>query len=75
MCHAHSPKLALRLLEELPEPALAEFQPYHAARAYVLRACGQIDAARDAYQSAIARTTDPAQRRFLEGEHTGCTHA
>ena len=55
---------ALATLNELHD-ALADFQPFHSARAAVLSMAGQIDAARRAYDQAIALTTHESNRRFL----------
>jgi RNA polymerase sigma-70 factor, ECF subfamily len=45
---------------------LSEYQPYWAARAALLAAAGDIDAADAAYQQAIGLERDPAVRRFLQ---------
>lgn len=45
---------------------LAGYQPYHAARADLLRRCGRDDEAADAYRRALALTGNPVERRFLE---------
>jgi len=55
---------ALATLNELQE-ALADFQPFHAARAALLAMAGQTDAARLAYRQAIALATQDCDRRFL----------
>jgi RNA polymerase sigma-70 factor (ECF subfamily) len=55
---------ALATLNELQE-ALADFQPLHAARAAVLAMAGQTDAARRAYEQAIALASHESDRRFL----------
>lgn len=55
---------AVATLNELQEP-LADFQPFHAARAAVLAMAGQSDAARRAYDRAIALATLDSDRRFL----------
>ena len=55
---------ALATLNELHD-ALADFQPFHSSRAAVLSMAGQIDAARRAYDQAIALTTHESDRRFL----------
>jgi RNA polymerase sigma factor (sigma-70 family) len=52
---------ALALLES----ALADFQPWHAARAAFLARAGQNAAARAAFDQAIARADNPADARFL----------
>ena len=55
---------AVATLNELQEP-LADFQPFHAARAAVLAMAGQTEAARRAYDRAIALATLDSDRRFL----------
>ena len=47
---------------------LAEYQPYWAARAALLARAQQHEAAAEAYGRAIGLATDPAVRRFLQGE-------
>jgi RNA polymerase sigma-70 factor (ECF subfamily) len=54
---------ALKLVEGLD---LGAYQPYHAARADLLRRLGRRDDARVAYERAIALTTNEIERRFLE---------
>lgn len=55
---------ALATLNELHD-SLADFQPFHAARAAVFVMAGQTDAARRAYDQAIALATHESDRRFL----------
>jgi len=55
---------AVATLTELHE-ALADFQPFHAARAAVLAMAGQTDAAQRAYDRAIALASHESDRRFL----------
>lgn len=57
---------ALATLEDLREP-LADFQPFHAARAAVLAKTEQKEAARQAYEKAIALATNESDRLFLAG--------
>ncbi len=47
--------------------ALDRYQPYHAARADLLRRTGQADQAAAAYREALAHTTNDAERRYLQG--------
>ena len=61
---------ALATLQELREP-LADFQPFHAARAAVLSMAGQIEAARQAYDQAIALANQESDRLFLAGRLQG----
>jgi len=58
---------ALATLNELHDP-LADFQPFHAARAAVLAMAGQTDAARRAYDQAIELATHESDRRFLAAQ-------
>ena len=44
---------------------LSRYQPFHAARADLLRRDGQLVAAADAYRAAISLSDNEAQRRFL----------
>lgn len=57
----------LAALDALDAAGLAGYQPYHAARADLLARTGAIDAARDAYDRAIALTTNVVEERFLTG--------
>ncbi|MEE9386271.1 MAG: DUF6596 domain-containing protein [Nannocystaceae bacterium] len=58
----------LRLIDELDGSAeLREYQPYHAARADLLRRAGRVDAARLAYRLALAGAPNDISRAFLAG--------
>lgn len=48
------------------EPALADYQPFHAARAALYSKVGQTGLARLAYQRALYLSENPADRAFLE---------
>jgi predicted RNA polymerase sigma factor len=61
---------ALATLQDLREP-LADFQPFHAARAAVLSMAGQIEAARQAYDQAIALANQESDHLFLAGRLQG----
>ncbi len=61
---ADGPDAGLRLLEPLADD-LDRYHLYHAARADLLRRAGRPDAA-DAYALAIQRTTNEAERRYLQ---------
>ncbi len=64
---AHGPAAGLALLATIGAGSvLDEYQPYHAARAALLREAGDLAAAADAYRRAIALTDTDAERRFLE---------
>ena len=59
----------LALLASLPptqRTALERYQPYHAARAALLRDAGDLRAAAEAYRRALELTDTDAERRFLE---------
>jgi RNA polymerase sigma-70 factor (ECF subfamily) len=58
------PELALALVDRI---ALEDFYLFHAIRADLLRRLGRGAEAARAYQAAIARTGNAAQRDFLEG--------
>ena len=61
---AHGPARGLALLEPLlADPALARYQPLHAARADLLRRAGQPAAA--AYEKAIELTANEVERAEL----------
>ena len=57
------PGAALPLVEELP---LDGFHLYHAVRAELLRRLGRRNEAVEAYEAAIARTDNAAERDFLQ---------
>jgi len=46
---------------------LERYQPYHAARADLLRRAGRIQDAADAYRQALKYTNNSAERRILKG--------
>jgi RNA polymerase sigma-70 factor (ECF subfamily) len=57
------PAAALALLDDL---ALDGYHPFHAVRADLLRRLGRADEAALAYEAAIARTENAAEREFLQ---------
>ena len=59
------PGPGLALLDQIADGA-AGFQPLHAARADLLTRAGRHDAARAAYDRAIALTDDPRVRAYLQ---------
>lgn len=64
---ADGPEAGLSLLERLSEvPELHDYQPYHAARADLLRRAGRLDEARRAYRRALAGAPNEVARAFLE---------
>lgn len=58
------PAAGLAVLDALE--ALDDYQPFHAARADLLRQLARTSEAADAYERAIALTQNDAERRFLE---------
>jgi RNA polymerase sigma-70 factor (ECF subfamily) len=64
------PQIAIAQLEQLShdkdlKARLQNYQPYWAASAHLHQRCGNIDAAKHAYQLAIGLCTDQAARGFL----------
>jgi RNA polymerase sigma-70 factor (ECF subfamily) len=57
---------ALEEVDALDLPGLAQFLPYHATRAGLLYRLGLKDAARAAYDSALALAPGEAERRWIE---------
>jgi RNA polymerase sigma-70 factor (ECF subfamily) len=62
------PAAALSVVDGLD---LDEYQPYHAVRADLLRRLGRTDEAVAAYDRAIARTANRAERTFLSQIRSG----
>ena len=63
----NGPEAGLDALVELKEQgALERYQPYHAARADLLRRAGRFREAVAAYRDAIVLTGNLTERRFLE---------
>lgn len=60
----HGPQVALEVLEAQSGDAI-DYQPYHALRAHLLLRLGRAQEASRASEAALARTKDPAVRRFL----------
>jgi RNA polymerase sigma-70 factor (ECF subfamily) len=60
------PAAGLAALDEVVADVVARYQPYHATRADLLARAGRTDEAIAAYDEALALTTNPAERRFLE---------
>ncbi len=61
----HGPAAGLAALDELDAEQLAGYQPFHAARADLLRRAGRSEAACAAYDVAIELTDNHAEREFL----------
>lgn len=64
LAEAGDPARGLAIVERLSSD-LAEFQPWHAARAALLAMTGDAGAALDAYDAAIAAAPSPAEALFL----------
>ena len=72
---AEGPAAGLTLLEPLlGDPALARYQPLHAAHAELLSRAGDASAAAGAYERAIALTANAVERAELE-RRLGALHA
>jgi RNA polymerase sigma-70 factor (ECF subfamily) len=56
----------LAAVEAIDVDGLAEYQPFHAARADLLARAGRAGESQAAYDRAIGLTTNPAERAFLE---------
>jgi RNA polymerase sigma-70 factor (ECF subfamily) len=64
---ACGPQAGLQLLEELAaDPRLGAYQPFHAARADMLRRAGDRGAAANAYERAIELSANAVERAELE---------
>ncbi|HEY9556236.1 MAG TPA: RNA polymerase sigma factor, partial [Acidimicrobiales bacterium] len=59
MGELHGPEVGLEVLESIDRATLADYQPYHAARADLLARTGDQVAAVKAYDRAIELTTNP----------------
>jgi predicted RNA polymerase sigma factor len=65
------PGAGLTALDAIDDAAVARFQPAWATRAHLLAAAGRGAEATRAYGKAIALTTEPAVRRYLEVMEAG----
>lgn len=64
---AESPEAGLAILDDRSmAAALQDYQPYHAARADLLRRAQRLSDAKTAYERAIALCQNDAERRYLE---------
>jgi RNA polymerase sigma-70 factor (ECF subfamily) len=67
IAETQGPESGLAVLESIGnDPHLRDYQPFWAARAELLRRCGDTDAADAAYARAIELERDVSVRRFLE---------
>ena len=75
VAEACGPDEGLTALTAIPEtPALAQYQPYWAAKAGLLARCGHVQAADEAFSVAIGLETDPAVRAFLQKRRQALRH-
>ncbi|HKZ09200.1 MAG TPA: DUF6596 domain-containing protein [Rhodanobacteraceae bacterium] len=65
VAEARDARTAWRLLETIPEQAVAGYQPYWALAAHLLERLQRSDEARAARERAIGLCEDPAMRAFL----------
>ena len=63
---AQGPAAGLQALDAIEAERVASYQPYWAARAHLLGAGGEVDAACAAYARAGGLTSQPAVRAYLE---------
>ena len=63
--YAHGAGAGLAALDALPTESLGDYHPYHVARADALARLGRAAEARTAYEAAIARTQNEAERAHL----------
>ncbi|WP_010413936.1 RNA polymerase sigma factor [Citromicrobium sp. JLT1363] len=68
LSRAHSPEDGLAVLDELEAARLADFLPFHAARADLLVLAGRREEARAAYEAALALAPEAAEARFLAAQ-------
>lgn len=61
-------------VEGLDKEAMSSFLPYHAVRADLLRRAGEIQAAHEAYDAALALGPAPAERLWLERQASAIRH-
>jgi predicted RNA polymerase sigma factor len=65
IAHLDGAAAGLAALDEITDPAVERFQPAWATRAHLLAKAGRSREAADAFEKAIALTTDPATRGYL----------
>jgi RNA polymerase sigma-70 factor (ECF subfamily) len=65
LAEIHGPAVALEEVDALSHAGLADYLPYHALRADLLARLGLADAARRAYETALALAPADAERRWL----------
>jgi len=65
IAQAEQPAAGFAALEQIPSDRTADYQPYWAARGYLLRLLNRKDEAREAFDRAAILTDDPALREYL----------
>jgi RNA polymerase sigma-70 factor, ECF subfamily len=65
IAQAGEPAVGFAALEQIPPDRIADYQPYWAARGYLLRLLNRKDDAREAFNRAASLTDDPALREYL----------
>ena len=68
VAEAEGAEAALAIIDKLE---LREYQLFHSARAELLRRLGRQSEALQAYETAITRTENMVERRFLERRRDG----
>lgn len=71
LSYADTAVAGLTLLESIGTQ-LEQYQPYHAARADLLRRAGRLEEALTAYEAALALTENHAERQFLQQRAEEC---
>jgi len=71
VAEVNGPLAALAEVDQLDGEQLANYAPYHAARADLLRRAGNSGAARSAYDQAIALVTTSAEHAWLVARRDG----
>ena len=75
VARAQSSSVALKIVDELAD-VLDGYHPFHAARADLLRQEKEFNAASEAYDRAIALTSNALEKRYLTGQKQLCmSHA
>lgn len=65
VANADSPEAGLALLNTVSDE-LKAYQPFHAARADLLKRCGRLKEAEIAYRAAIKQSTNQSEKQFLK---------
>lgn len=72
LAETSGPAIALEEVDALSHAGLANYLPYHALRADLLARLGLADAARRAYDAALALAPADAERRWLDRARSKC---